>query len=63
MQWAIKSTALINKKEVKTKVMLFICILCFIAGAIVDNRFAPKVTIVDGEVKLQWADKKKTPKP
>lgn len=43
--------------------MLLLCILSFIAGAVVDNRFAPKVTIVNGEVKLQWADKKKTSKP
>jgi len=63
MPEAFKSSAFINKKEVKTKVMLFICILCFIAGVVIDNRFAPKVTIVDGEVKLKWADKNKTPKP
>ncbi len=32
-----------------------------VVGAIIDNRFAPKVKKVDGKITLEWSDKKKNP--
>lgn len=40
---------------------MLIFILGFIAGVVIDNKFAPKVRIVDGKITLEWNNKKKTP--
>lgn len=38
---------------------IVLMILAFVAGMVVDNRFAPKVKRVDGKITLEWSDKKK----
>lgn len=34
-------------------------LLSFLSGMYIDNRFCPRVRIVDGELKISWADKNK----
>lgn len=41
--------------------MLFLLILSFAAGMYVDNRFCPKVRIINGKLTIEWADKNKKP--
>lgn len=38
---------------------MILFILGVIAGVVLDNMFAPKVTFVDGEVKFTWTNKNK----
>lgn len=43
--------------------MILLLILAFVAGAVLDNMFAPKITIVDGKLTFEWTtpkDKNKT---
>lgn len=39
--------------------MAFLLILAFAAGMYVDNRFCPKVRIIDGKLTVEWNDKTK----
>jgi hypothetical protein len=36
-------------------------ILGLAIGVFIDNRFAPKVKMVDGKITFEWSDKKKQP--
>lgn len=47
-----------RRPSLKLKTMITF-IIGFVVGAYIDNRFAPKIRIVDGKVTLTWADKNK----
>ncbi len=41
--------------------MIFLLMLgSFLLGMYVDNRFCPRVRIVDGKMTVEWSDKKKS---
>lgn len=46
----------LNKKK---QMITLLMIASFIAGMYVDNRFCPKVRIVDGKLTVEWSDKGK----
>lgn len=41
-------------------IMILLIIAAFLAGMYVDNRFCPKVRIVDGKLTVEWNDKSKS---
>jgi hypothetical protein len=42
--------------------MIFLlCLVSFLAGMYVDNRFCPKIRYENGELKVNWSDKNKKP--
>lgn len=38
--------------------MIIVFIIGFITGVVIDNRFAPKVRVVDGKITFEWNTKK-----
>lgn len=47
----------------KINIMILGLIIGVVIGAILDNRYAPKVKVTDGKVTFEWSDKNKKQTP